>query len=140
MLVAPRLIMRYPVRLPFLKYRVTHRDYSPTPNSTPESTVTDRQYELQPNEQPGTESGEHMKRMPVEIGQCCSMERVFSAADVSDCARLGGDTNPIHTDAGAARAAGFESQPVQGILCAGLFPAIIGTRYVRTPPRIQLTT
>ena len=135
-----RLIARYQVRLPFPQYRVTPRAYTPSPPSTPSSTLPDHNYEVRSDLHSGTEAGDHPKRFPVEVGQCCSMERVFSAADVADCARLGGDTNPIHTDAAAARAAGFESQPVQGILCAGLFPAIIGTRYVRTLPRMQHTT
>ncbi|KAK3275490.1 hypothetical protein CYMTET_16384 [Cymbomonas tetramitiformis] len=70
------------------------------------------------------------------VGGTYTVERRFTAEDVSLYAKLCGDTNPIHTSKEAAKAANFEDCIVHGMLYAGLFPAIIGNRQ---PGAIYLT-
>lgn len=66
----------------------------------------------------------------VEEGQKFEVERQFTAEDVASYVQLSGDTNPIHTSDSAAQAAGFQRPVVQGMLYAGLFPAVIGSHFV----------
>jgi acyl dehydratase len=66
----------------------------------------------------------------VQEGQKFEMERCFTTQDVASYVSLCGDTNPIHTCDSAAQSAGFQGRVVQGILYAGLFPAIIGSHFV----------
>lgn len=56
----------------------------------------------------------------VEVGQRLTMSRTFSQADVQAFAVLSGDYNPIHLDASAARAAGFERPLCHGLLYSSL--------------------
>ena len=66
----------------------------------------------------------------VVIGEKFQMERSFTSEDVASYVQLCGDTNPIHTSESAAQVAGFHGRVVQGMLYAGLFPAIIGSQFV----------
>lgn len=66
----------------------------------------------------------------VQEGQKFEMERCFTTQDVASYVSLCGDTNPIHTCDSAAQSAGFQGRVVQGMLYAGLFPAIIGSHFV----------
>ena len=66
----------------------------------------------------------------VEEGQKFEVERQFTAEDIASYVQLSGDTNPIHTSDSAAQAAGFQRPVVQGMLYAGLFPAVIGSHFV----------
>jgi hypothetical protein len=65
-------------------------------------------------------------------GDKFGMDRCFTAADVSAYVKLCGDTNPIHSCESTAQSAGFRGRVVHGMLYAGLFPAIIGSQFVRT--------
>ncbi|KAA6419148.1 MAG: dehydratase, partial [Trebouxia sp. A1-2] len=60
----------------------------------------------------------------------------FQAAEVEAWATLTGDANPIHTSASAASDAGFSAPVLPGMLCASLFPAIIGSQF---PGALYLT-
>ena len=61
-------------------------------------------------------------------GDRAVVDHIFTAADVADFARLSGDHNPIHTDAGAARAAGFDREVVHGVLLTSLISRLLGTQ------------
>src|SRR6476620_946246 len=64
----------------------------------------------------------------IRPGDRATIERVFSAADVADFARLSGDDNPIHLDRSAARQAGFEREVVHGVLVTSLISRLLGTQ------------
>jgi acyl dehydratase len=49
----------------------------------------------------------------------------FSAAHVRGYASVSNDDNPVHVDASVAAAAGLSGCPVQGMLVAGQFEALI---------------
>ena len=61
-------------------------------------------------------------------GDRASVEQVFTEEDVAAFARLSGDDNPIHLDAVAAQAAGFEREVVHGVLVTSLISRLLGTR------------
>lgn len=61
------------------------------------------------------------------VGDRASLTHVFSADDVAAFAGLSGDTNPVHLDAGAARAMGFEGPIAHGMLAASLISRVLGT-------------
>jgi len=65
---------------------------------------------------------------PTRPGDRASVEHVFTAEDVAAFARLSGDNNPIHLDAAAAGAAGFEREVVHGVLVTSLISRVLGTR------------
>jgi len=65
-------------------------------------------------------------------GDKFGMDRCFTSADLSAYVKLCGDTNPIHSCESTAQSAGFRGRVVHGMLYAGLFPAIIGSQFVRT--------
>ncbi|KAL3136552.1 hypothetical protein ABBQ38_005799 [Trebouxia sp. C0009 RCD-2024] len=60
----------------------------------------------------------------------------FQASDVQVWAALTGDTNPLHVCEVAAKDAGFGGAVLPGMLCASLFPAIIGSQF---PGALYLT-
>lgn len=62
-------------------------------------------------------------------GRLFERRACFEQAAVDAFVGLTGDANPIHSDAAAARAAGFEGPIVPGIMMASLFPAIIGSSF-----------
>ncbi len=61
-------------------------------------------------------------------GVQAAISRVVSAQDVADFARLTGDDNPVHIDAEAAKAAGYDGPIVHGALMVGLASAVLGQR------------
>ena len=65
---------------------------------------------------------------PIRPGDRASVEHVFTTEDVAAFARLSGDDNPIHLDADAATAAGFEREVVHGVLVTSLISRLLGTR------------
>lgn len=75
----------------------------------------------------------------MQEGQTFEMERAFTKQDVASYVSLCGDTNPIHTCDAAAQSAGFQGRVVQGMLYAGLFPAIIGSHFV-SKPKLDLSS
>ena len=63
-----------------------------------------------------------------------SARRRFTPEDVAAYAAVSGDRNLVHLDDAFARGAGFARGPVvHGMLAASLFPALIASRFVRTP-------
>jgi acyl dehydratase len=65
---------------------------------------------------------------PIRPGDTASVEHVFTTEDVAAFARLSGDDNPIHLDADAAQAAGFDREVVHGVLVTSLISRLLGTR------------
>ena len=66
-------------------------------------------------------------RENVAVGARASVEHAFDVQDVASFALLCGDDNPIHLDAEAARAAGFERDIVHGALVTSLISRLLGT-------------
>ena len=65
---------------------------------------------------------------PIRPGDRASVDHVFSTEDVATFVRLSGDDNPIHLDAKASHAAGFEREVVHGVLVTSLISRLLGTR------------
>ena len=65
-------------------------------------------------------------------GQFAFSRRTFSIDDVRDFARVSGDHNPIHVDAAAAQAAGFDGPICHGIL----YSSLIGTLFASQVPGV----
>jgi acyl dehydratase len=65
---------------------------------------------------------------PIRPGDRASIEHVFTTDDVAAFARLSDDVNPIHLDADAARAAGFDREVVHGVLVTSLISRLLGTQ------------
>nr|CCC91908.1 putative maoC-like dehydratase [Trypanosoma congolense IL3000] len=63
----------------------------------------------------------------IRIGDSASMRRVISPDDVKVFGPLVGDANPIHVDEAAAKAAGFQSPVVHGMLAGSLFSGLLGS-------------
>jgi acyl dehydratase len=63
----------------------------------------------------------------IAVGASASIEHVFTLEDVTAFARLSGDENPVHLDADAARAAGFDREIVHGVLVVSLISRLLGT-------------
>ncbi|CAL5220122.1 g2077 [Coccomyxa viridis] len=62
-------------------------------------------------------------------GGALESSAIFDANHVKAFVHMTGDSNPIHTSRAAAEAQGFEDCIVPGMLCASLFPAIIGSAF-----------
>ncbi len=62
---------------------------------------------------------------PPTVGSVATRTRTFSAEDVEAFARLSGDRNPLHFDAGFAAATRVGRLVVQGGLTTGLFNALV---------------
>lgn len=65
----------------------------------------------------------------IQIGAIFEEYRIFSSHDVANFLAVTGDTNRIHTEKGAALAAGLEDVILPGMLCASLFPAVIAKNF-----------
>lgn len=63
----------------------------------------------------------------IRIGDTAFTRRVISEEDVRTFGSLVGDYNPIHTDKNAAKAAGFDSPVVCGMLAGSLFSGLLGS-------------
>lgn len=74
----------------------------------------------------------------ITVGWSASIERTFSEADVAAFATLTGDDNPLHLDPDYAARTRFGTPIVHGLLAAGLFGTLIGTR-VPGPGAIYLS-
>jgi acyl dehydratase len=61
-------------------------------------------------------------------------ERRVTCAHVAAMAQVFGDVNPLHDDAAAARAAGFERPIAHGAALVGLLSEVIGCRLGMTTP------
>ena len=60
------------------------------------------------------------------IGQKASIQKTFTAADVTAFAGVSLDVNPIHMSAGYAKNTIFGKQIVHGMLTASLISAVLG--------------
>jgi len=72
-----------------------------------------------------------MNAIPIarlSVGDCASMTRAFTQADVEAFARVSGDQNPAHLDEDYAKGTMFGTRIVHGMLSASLFSALLGTR------------
>jgi len=62
------------------------------------------------------------------IGETASLTKVVSQVDITDMARITGDTNPLHIDEEYARGGRFGGCVAHGVLSAGLISAVLGTK------------
>lgn len=62
------------------------------------------------------------------VGQTASVSRTVSEADILMFAGVSGDTNPVHLDEEFAASTLFGGRIAHGMLSAGLFSAVFGTR------------
>ena len=64
----------------------------------------------------------------LKIGQTASMQKTYSAADVTAFAGISLDVNPIHMSDGYAKDTMFGKRIVHGILTSGLISAVLGNQ------------
>ena len=64
----------------------------------------------------------------LKIGQTASIQKTFSAADVTAFAGISLDVNPIHMSDGYAKDTLFGKRIVHGILTSGLISAVLGNQ------------
>ena len=64
----------------------------------------------------------------LKIGQKASVQKTFSAADVTAFAGISLDVNPIHMSEGYAKDTLFGKRIVHGILTSGLISAVLGNQ------------
>lgn len=64
----------------------------------------------------------------LQIGQKASIQKTFTAADVTAFAGISLDVNPIHVSDGYAKGTIFGKRIVHGILTAGLISAVLGNQ------------
>lgn len=64
----------------------------------------------------------------LKIGQKASVQKTFSAADVTAFAGISTDVNPIHMSDGYAKNTPFGQRIVHGILTSGLISAVLANK------------
>lgn len=64
----------------------------------------------------------------LKIGQKASVQKTFTAADVTAFAGVSLDVNPIHVSDGYAKNTIFGKRIVHGILTSGLISAVLGNQ------------
>lgn len=64
----------------------------------------------------------------LQIGQKASVQKTFTAADVSAFAGISLDVNPIHMSDGYAKNSIFGKRIVHGILTSGLISAVLANK------------
>lgn len=64
----------------------------------------------------------------LKIGQTASIQKTYSAADVTAFAGISLDVNPIHMSDGYAKDTLFGKRIVHGILTSGLISAVLGNQ------------
>lgn len=64
----------------------------------------------------------------LKIGQKASLQKTFTAADVTAFAGLSLDVNPIHVSDEAAKESIFGKRVVHGILTSGLISAVLANK------------
>ena len=64
----------------------------------------------------------------IAVGDCASASCVLTAEAIAAFSQIVGDNNPIHLDAAAARAAGFDRIVAHGTLSIGVISNVLGTR------------
>ena len=73
----------------------------------------------------------------LKIGQKASVQKTFTAADVTAFAGISLDVNPIHLSEGYAKNTIFGTRIVHGILTSGLISAALGN-YLPGPGTVYL--
>lgn len=63
----------------------------------------------------------------MQLGDSAELAVTMTAEGIAGFARVSGDTNPIHLDDAAARAAGLEGRVAHGVLSLGFCSAVLGT-------------
>ncbi len=69
-----------------------------------------------------------MKFEDLQIGQKASIQKTFTAADVTAFAGISLDVNPIHMSDGFASGTMFGKRIVHGILTSGLISAVLANK------------
>ena len=64
----------------------------------------------------------------VKVGDRAEFEKTVTAEDITDFARVTGDTNPLHFDAAYAAKTRFKEPIAHGMLSAGYISAVLGTK------------
>jgi len=64
----------------------------------------------------------------IQVGMNESCSKKMTEDDVISYAQLSGDVNPVHLDDNYAKNSRFSKKIVHGLLSAGLFSAIFGTK------------
>jgi len=64
----------------------------------------------------------------LEIGQAASFAKTVTEADILLFAGVSGDTNPVHLDEDYAKETMFKGRIAHGMLSAGFFSTVLGTR------------
>ena len=70
--------------------------------------------------------GCHLTFQDLKIGQKASIQKTFSAADVTMFAGVSMDVNPIHMSEGYAKDSMFGKRIVHGMLTSSLISAVLG--------------
>jgi 3-hydroxybutyryl-CoA dehydratase len=60
------------------------------------------------------------------VGMKYEFDAIFTAEDAAAFARISGDVNPLHVDETYAKAAGFESPVLFGMLTSSLYSQLVG--------------
>lgn len=64
----------------------------------------------------------------IEIGQSASYERTVSEKDIQLFGEATGDMNPVHFDEAYAATTPFKTRIAHGMLTAGFFSTVLGTK------------
>lgn len=64
----------------------------------------------------------------IEIGMTASLSQIITDEDVRKFAGLSGDNNPVHLDEDYAEKSRYKKRIAHGLLSAGFFSALFGTR------------
>lgn len=64
----------------------------------------------------------------IEVGMKASYSQTITDADIKAYARISGDHNPVHVDSEYAAESRFGRRIAHGLMSAGFFSAIFGTR------------
>lgn len=68
----------------------------------------------------------HYSFEDLSVGQIEKFQTTVTASMMDAFLQITGDTNPLHTDAAYAKAKGFNSQVVYGMLTASFYSTLIG--------------
>lgn len=65
----------------------------------------------------------------IEPGMSASYSQTITDSDIKSFAGLSGDHNPVHVDSDYAEKSRFKKRIAHGLMSAGFFSAIFGTRF-----------
>jgi len=69
---------------------------------------------------------------PIRVGEHFGRSLRCSVAQIVEFARLSGDTNPLHTDTGAAQASGFHGVIASGQHSAAIMMGLVASHFSRS--------